>query len=168
MNKELDNPFHDNSWVKKNIPSYEIDRGYGLDIPKAKAGFYYNSNNSKIQSIVQNWDSERREYDSIATPYLVTGDAKTGIPFLVNKIPDFEYDARVWVNSEVDEEANALDIFFPENGIHRQDMPVYLILHGLNGGSDEDYIRDFIYRRRQAGSTCIVMIARGLMGTPVS
>ena len=34
-------------------------------------------------------------------------------------------------------------------------------------GSDEEYIKDFTHRRREEGSTVVVLIARGLMKTPV-
>jgi predicted alpha/beta-fold hydrolase len=71
------------------------------------------------------------------------------------------------VQSEVDPEAVAIDIAFPPHGIHSTVKPVYLILHGLNGGSHEEYVREFVVRRTREGHTCIVMIARGLMDTPV-
>lgn len=45
--------------------------------------------------------------------------------------------------------------------------PVYLVLHGLNGGSREEFIMDFVLRETKRGSTVCVMIARGLMDTPV-
>lgn len=48
---------------------------------------------------------------------------------------------------------------------HDMTKPVYLILHGLNGGSHEEYVKDFVQRRRSEGSTIVVMIARGMMDT---
>jgi len=88
---------------------------------------------------------------------------------------------RVWVESVVDGEGIALDIAFgvapphddnDNNGsrrgeVHDWTKPVYLILHGLNGRSDEEYVKEFVVRKTGEGHTCIVMIARGLMDTPV-
>jgi predicted alpha/beta-fold hydrolase len=51
--------------------------------------------------------------------------------------------------------------------MHSSTKPVYLVLHGLNGGSHEEYVREFVVRRVREGHTCIVMIARGMMDTPV-
>ena len=45
------------------------------------------------------------------------------------------------------------------------EKPVYLVLHGLNGGSHEEYVKDLVERRRAEGSTIIVLIARGMMDT---
>ena len=73
------------------------------------------------------------------------------------------------MESTHDREAVALDIAFggARGGAHDGAKPVYLILHGLNGGSDEEYVREFVVRKTGEGHTCIVMIARGLMDTPV-
>ena len=49
--------------------------------------------------------------------------------------------------------------------IHDLTKPVYLLLHGLNGGSQEEFIKDMVRRRREEGSTVVVMIARGMMDT---
>jgi len=61
----------------------------------------------------------------------------------------------------------ALDIFFPSDGFHRMESPLYLILHGYNGGSDDAYIRDFIDKQRARGSTVAVMVSRGMMDSPI-
>eukprot|EP00927_Polykrikos_kofoidii_P067224 TRINITY_DN62737_c0_g1_i1.p1 TRINITY_DN62737_c0_g1~~TRINITY_DN62737_c0_g1_i1.p1 ORF type:complete len:517 (-),score=59.43 TRINITY_DN62737_c0_g1_i1:61-1611(-) len=63
-----------------------------------------------------------------------------------------------------DDEAVALDISFPKGG-HRQDKPVFLFLHGLNGGSTEPYVLDAVRRANREGSTACVLINRGLMKT---
>ena len=60
-------------------------------------------------------------------------------------------------------EAVILDIAFPSDGMVHLDKPAYLILHGINGGSSEGYVADFIQRRIEEGSTVSVMITRGLM-----
>ena len=41
------------------------------------------------------------------------------------------------------------------------------MLHGLNGGSDEPYVRDLAQAAHQRGSVCACLVARGLMATPV-
>ncbi len=43
----------------------------------------------------------------------------------------------------------------------------YRILHGLDGGSQEEYVKDFAKLRTAQGSTVCVMVARGLMDLPV-
>ena len=144
----------------------------GIDLPTIQPGFYHSSN-PLIQSIAKHWDESSRTYNvtSGATPYLVNGDQRTGIPFLVNKIEEQEY-VRVYVKNPFDDESIALDIAFAYSDdtddaefLHYMDKPVYLILHGLNGGSHEEYVKDFVSRRRSEGSTVIVMIARGMMDT---
>jgi predicted alpha/beta-fold hydrolase len=60
----------------------------------------------------------------------------------------------------------ALDIAFPVSG-HNTSNPVYLVLHGLSGGSQEKYVRDFVVRRAAENATVAVMVARGLMDLPV-
>mmetsp|Transcript_6557 Transcript_6557/g.9553 ORF Transcript_6557/g.9553 Transcript_6557/m.9553 type:complete len:647 (-) Transcript_6557:319-2259(-) len=144
-----------------------------IDIPSILPGFYFSSSNQFIQSIASEWSEESRLYDASengdATPWLVTGDSRTGIPFLINSVESQIY-TRVWLSSELvgkEEESVAMDIAFPPDGIHRTDKPLYLVLHGLNGGSSEEYIKEFVQRRINEGSTVAVMIARGLMNTPV-
>ena len=85
---------------------------------------------------------------------------------LTRDLPKQKYH-RLWVKSEVDNEAVAIDIAFPTNREHSSTKPIYFILHGLNGGSHEEYVRELVIRRTKEGHTCIVMIARGLSDTPV-
>lgn len=127
-------------------------------------GLYYDSSNNMISKIVQEWPEEFRTYGSEKTPWMITGDARTGLPFLMNRPPSPEW-KRMFLPLE-SREVTALDIATPVEG-HSTDNPVYLIAHGLNGGSEEDYIEDFASRRLAEGSTVIVMIARGLMDLPV-
>lgn len=139
----------------------------GIDVPTIQPGLYFNEQNPLIHKIAELWPSQHRTYDAStgASPF-PTGDAYTGIPFLVNTSMEQSY-VRVWVPSEVDNEAVALDIAFPPDGIHSLEKPVFLILHGLNGGSHEEYVRELVARRTKEGFTCAVMIARGMMDTPV-
>jgi len=81
----------------------------------------------------------------------------------VSPLPVFH---RVWLPS-VDQEYIGLDVAFPTVGGHDEEKPIYLVLHGLNGGSKEGYVIDFCHERNEEGSTCVVMIARGLADTPI-
>jgi predicted alpha/beta-fold hydrolase len=73
---------------------------------------------------------------------------------------------RVHLPTIEDEEVLALDISFPTTG-HNPSLPLYLVMHGLNGGSDEEYVREFVNRRTAEDSTVVVMVARGLMDLPI-
>jgi predicted alpha/beta-fold hydrolase len=42
-----------------------------------------------------------------------------------------------------------------------------LVLHGLNGGSHEEFVKDFVNLRTAEGSTVAVMVARGLQDLPI-
>ena len=163
-----------------------VPKDPGIDLPTIKEGLYHSSSNSLISSIVSHWPESSRTYNVAngATSYLVNGDQRTGIPFLVNKVEEQEY-VRVWAQNKFDGEYLALDIAFPysnyakeglinddETGngekelfVHDHTKPVYLVLHGLNGGSHEEYVKDLVKRRRSEGSTVIVLIARGMMDT---
>lgn len=140
----------------------------GIDIATIKQGLYYSQENAFMSRVAMLWpESDRnytREHTNVA-PF-PTGDTLTAFPFIMNSIPAQDY-RRLWVKSEVDDEAVAIDIAFPSDGIHRTDKPIYLILHGLSGGSHEDYVKELVMRRTREGHTCIVMIARGMMDTPI-
>lgn len=145
----------------------------GIDLPTIDPGLYYSSSNPFISSIVSHWPESSRTYsvDNGATPYLLTGDQRTGIPFIVNKVEEQEY-VRVWTQNRFDGEYLALDIAFPTNekgeSVHDLNKPVYLVLHGLNGGSHEEYVKDLVKRRRAENCTVIVLIARGMMDTKMA
>ena len=135
--------------------------------PTFNEGLYYNTHNPFINRLVSLWDPSTRSYSpqNGATSWMVTGDVTTGLPFFLNTV---DYDPnwiRVWLptTTSVDKEVLALDIAFPSTG-HDFEKPVYLVLHGLNGGSAEGYVKDLVMRRNLQGSTVVVMIARGMMG----
>jgi hypothetical protein len=149
--------------------SYEPKSGTflfgGEDLPKIQEGLYYDHSNRLIQQIAENWPVDLRIYNKdIATPWILTGDARTGLPFLLNKVDKPQW-TRVWLPT-VDDEVVALDFSFPATG-HDSRKPLYLVLHGLNGGSEEEYCREMANRRTAEGSTVVVMVARGLMDLPV-
>ena len=124
----------------------------GIDLPTIEEGTYHSQNNDYISSIISHWPESSRSYNvqNGATPYLVNGDQRTGIPFIVNKIEEQEY-VRVWTQNQFDGEWLALDVAFPtkpkttnsnnnndeeeEEFVYYHDLgkPVYLVLHGLNG-----------------------------------
>jgi len=83
----------------------------GIDLPTINEGLYHSSSNPYISSIVKHWPVESRTYnvENGATPYLVNGDQRTGIPFIVNKVEEQEH-VRVWVQNPYDLEYIALDI----------------------------------------------------------
>ena len=130
-------------------------------------GLYYDTSNPFVRAVVEHWPEHYRTYSvsNGATPWLPSGDSRTGIPFLLNHWPSPDW-YRVFLDTLEDDEYVALDIAFPTTG-YQKEQPVYLILHGLNGGSKEDYIRDFAFRSVEAGCTVVVMVARGLMDLPV-
>eukprot|EP00529_Nitzschia_sp_RCC80_P015451 CAMPEP_0113473284 /NCGR_PEP_ID=MMETSP0014_2-20120614/17966_1 /TAXON_ID=2857 /ORGANISM="Nitzschia sp." /LENGTH=698 /DNA_ID=CAMNT_0000366049 /DNA_START=169 /DNA_END=2265 /DNA_ORIENTATION=- /assembly_acc=CAM_ASM_000159 len=154
-------------------------------------GLYYNNANPWIAAIVANWPETFRTYTKnnaselgSATPWMPTGDSRTGLPFILNHLPNLNWH-RVFLQVEYNfpPEYIALDISFPtddsstpiddsdnnNNNFYYYDStkPVYMILHGLNGGSSEEYVRDFTHRQNAEGATVIVMVARGLMDLPV-
>jgi predicted alpha/beta-fold hydrolase len=133
------------------------------EIHNINPGLYYNPQTELVDRMVQNWDIP--QYSKIATPWQWTGDARTGFPYLMNNLKNHPKFHRVW-QPTVDGEYVALDIAFPKTG-HDSSQPLYLILHGLNGGSEEGYVLDFTASRIEKGSTVVVLVARGLMDTPI-
>jgi predicted alpha/beta-fold hydrolase len=138
----------------------------GEDLPMIQEGLYYDHGNRLMRTIAENWPVELRTYSKEygATPWMPTGDSRTGLPFLLNKVDKPEW-TRVWLPT-VDDEVVALDFSFPATG-HDTRKPIYLVLHGLNGGSEEEYCREMANRRTADGSTVAVMVARGLMDLPI-
>lgn len=132
-----------------------------------KEGLYYDEENDHIRKLVSHWPSNSRTYsvETGATPWMPTGDARTGLPFLINRWDDPTF-LRVFLPTIDEEEVVALDICFPSGG-HDESRAIILVLHGLSGGSQEAYIQDMIHRRTHDGHTVVVMIARGLMDLPI-
>jgi len=93
-----------------------------------------------------------------------TGDSRTLLPFAMINVAPLPFTRR-WLNV-TDGELVALDCHVP-SGPSEADLrssDVYLVLHGLSGGSDEAYVKDFV---GEAGAVSCVMVARGMMRTPV-
>lgn len=139
----------------------------GPDVPRVvKEGLYFDPDNALMSRVAADWPEETRTYsvENGATPWMPTGDSRTGLPFLLNSVQMPTW-TRVWVSTH-DDEAVALDFSFPSTG-YDNTKPLYLVFHGLNGGSQEDYVMDLANRRNEEGSTVVVMVARGLMDLPV-
>jgi hypothetical protein len=57
-------------------------------VPIFKPGFYYSQENPVVSAIASQWPVDKRTYDDgRGTPWLVTGDSRTGIPFFLDFIP---------------------------------------------------------------------------------
>lgn len=128
-------------------------------------GLFYDTSSPTAQAVVDHWPEPYRTFDH-GTPWFPTGDSRTGLPFLIYSIPQPPVWNRVWLSVEDNTEVVALDIAFPSTG-YDPDQPVYLVLHGLNGGSQEAFVQDFCLRRLKEQATVVVMVARGLMDLPV-
>jgi predicted alpha/beta-fold hydrolase len=139
-------------------------------------GLYFQADNPDAKRLVDHLSPQSYRYDlpprGSATTWMPTGDSRTGLPFMLNHLTGPRW-VRLWLpvtdDDGVGEEIIALDVSFPdgEDGGHNESKPLYLVLHGLSGGSQEEYIKDFAIRRNHEGSTVVVMVARGLMDLPV-
>ncbi|GKY92881.1 hypothetical protein MPSEU_000257300 [Mayamaea pseudoterrestris] len=143
---------------------------------RVSAGLYYNPNNTLIDRLVHVWPPDNYTYSN-PTPWMLTGDARTGLPFfLYSQSVDGLPSTRVFLDVS-DGEVLALDIYFSVDESLRATCsdahcsavppPLYLILHGINGGSNEEYVKDFVHRATHRGSTVVVMVSRGLMDLPI-
>lgn len=135
--------------------------------PRFQEGLYFDESNGLAMRVKDLWpESVRNYHPPKATFWMPTGDARTGLPFLLNSVKSPSW-IRVWLPIVDDGEVVALDIHFPK-GQHNANQPLYLILHGLNGGSQEEYVKDFTNRRDiLENATVAVMVARGLMDLPI-
>ena len=139
----------------------------GEDMPRSvQEGLYYSPDNELVKKLVEEWPEDDRTYsfENGATPWMPTGDSRTGLPFLMNFWPDLEL-TKGWIPT-VDGEAIRLEFCFPKEG-HDPSKPLFLVLHGLNGGDQEQLVKDFGHRVAAEGMTMVIMVARGLMETPV-
>lgn len=156
----------------------------GLPNGIAREGFFGNFSNERNQSIKNRLEGF---VNYRPTPYLFSGDLLTLWPFLMFKgskggrVPYKRYWIKVPAapapdgesgpsktppKDDKDAEAVALDIVFPKDG-HDADKAVFLVLHGLSGGSTEPYVLDLARWATKHGHTVAVMINRGLMKTPI-
>lgn len=122
-----------------------------------------------------------------ATPWLLSGDFRTLLPFLSVHPPTVQYERR-WIRvpiadqnhvctEESDEatEAVALDWMPPltsssssSSSAEQQPVKAVFLLAGLTGGSQEGYVKDFVYHARREGLHVFVMVGRGLQDCPIA
>jgi len=154
-----------------------IHFGDVADTVHLQEGLYYDSKNALVSNIAERWSKDYQLYDKEhgATTWMPTGDSRTGLPFIINKFHPDEHPTWIRVflevqdNDDPEPEYIALDVSFPKKngGGHDPSTPIYFVLHGLSGGSSEEYIRDLTIRRNAEGSTVVILIARGMMDTPI-
>ncbi len=160
---------------------------------KVTEGLYYSSSSPTTSRIVQRCPRINGERPYVCTPWLVNGDLRTMLPFMLFTFENVQYNRR-FVKLD-DGEAVAVDIAFPPSkatiakhaaavaageedaegeaegkaseGIFDVSKPIIVVLHGLNGGSSEPYVLDLVRRGLAQGHTVAVMVARGLMNTPL-
>lgn len=147
-----------------------------------------NDGDFRVELLAQHSRENERLRDSVrsATAHfrpsrsLVTGDLRTLVPFLafrrrsatlerwwlrVPRSPSANgHDPSERAQGNPDDEACALDVSWPPV---RGSGATILVLHGLNGGSDDKFVRDMLTTANRAGSVAAVLINRGCMGTPV-
>lgn len=116
-----------------------------------------------------------------ATPWLLSGDFRTLLPFLSVHPPTVQYQRR-WIRvpladhnrvckEESDDamEAVALDWMPPLTSPSTEEpLKAVFLLAGLTGGSQEGYVKDFVYRARNEGLHVFVMVGRGLQDCPIA
>ena len=127
-----------------------------------KPGLYASALHPFPNEVASIWEATKTtDYDADPrrSSWLFSGDARTLAPFALASpfSPPVEWRRR-WVET-TDGEAVAVDC------VAREGRDIYLLLHGLNGGSNEGYVKDFAHSTREA--TVCVMIGRGMMATPI-
>jgi len=139
---------------------------------KTHAGFHcseamsHAARNTRIRQMFQAWFAGVRQ-----CPYIRSGETCTVLPFLwnINRARSLRY-RRVWLLS-ADGERFACDWVFPPSG-HDPEKPIVILLTGLApskhwtqaGGFVADAAWHLSCRR---GTTAVVLVARGTMGTGV-
>ncbi|KAL7576522.1 hypothetical protein ACA910_018020 [Epithemia clementina (nom. ined.)] len=149
--------------------SFSVHFGEPMEHATVEPGLYYHADNTFLHRVVsQYWPSPAYtySYDNGATPWMVTGDSRTGFPFVLNKVEPLQWH-RLWLPVD-DGEVVALDFTFPSTG-YDATQPIYMVLHGINGGTHENFIKDFAWARTSPNenATVCVMVARGLEDLPI-
>lgn len=76
--------------------SFVMMQSQDLDLPTIKPGLYYSKKNPIISNAVENfWPVESYAYEGKDTPWMMTGDTRTGLPFLLYYPPDVHYIRRL-------------------------------------------------------------------------
>jgi hypothetical protein len=64
------------------------------DLPTIQPGLYYSHTNPVVSKAVESyWPVESRTYEG-GTPWMLTGDTRTGLPFLLYSTPNVQYTRR--------------------------------------------------------------------------
>lgn len=72
--------------------SFVMMQRQDLDLPTIKPGLYYSKKNVTISNAVENfWPEESYTYEGKGTAWMMTGDTRTGLPFLLYSPPDVHY-----------------------------------------------------------------------------
>lgn len=78
-----------------SIIAFYIMANQDLNLPPFSPGLYYDESNSLITTVVSKWPIDKRTYDDgRGTPWMMTGDTRTGLPFMFYKIPDIDFQRR--------------------------------------------------------------------------
>ena len=78
-----------------SIIAFYIMANQDLDLPTFSPGLYYDESNSLVSTAVSKWPKDKRTYDDgRGTPWMMTGDTRTGLPFMFYKIPDIDFQRR--------------------------------------------------------------------------
>ena len=66
-----------------------------LNLPTFDPGLYYDHSNTLVTTAVSEWPVDKRTYDDgRGTPWMITGDTRTGLPFMFYKIPEVDFQRR--------------------------------------------------------------------------
>jgi predicted alpha/beta-fold hydrolase len=181
-------------WDGKDCFSFPPHIQFGTDIDiHVQPGIYYNKaphrhyddsdndnnkNHYQTSTLVQRamtlWSPDKYTYQD-PTPWILTGDARTGLPYLWNR-PVFPDYYTVYLTTSKDDnfgdnrvlpEIVAVALAFPPTRGYNASAPFYVVAHGMNGGPEDGYIQDFVNRRTAAGSSVAILLARGLHGMPL-
>lgn len=155
-----------------------VERCKFLTSPTAVEGGLNNSNDIDSKKAVKR----------LATPWLISGDIRTLVPFITFMPNEVIYERR-WVRVPVAKgpcdatfvelesdapdnkyEAVALDCAFPDHPVIQKNKKggnvALLLLSGLTGGSTEGYVVDMVNHARSKNWFVFVMTGRGLAGCP--
>lgn len=72
--------------------SFNTMQNQDLDLPTTRPGIYYSEANPIISNAINNyWPLESYTYEGKGTPWMITGDIRTGLPFLLYSPPGVQY-----------------------------------------------------------------------------
>ena len=159
---------------------YQLNR-YNHDVVKSKPGLFFASTdfNKELISNCPLLSGEYKKPGSLSelkifgpTPWILTGDIATILPFALNMPPKQKYTRRFvrvpLSRGPLDNHKNKDDISPYESvAVDYVLSPTptdkyLLVLSGLSGGSSEGYVLDLVDYAVSHGWNCFVMLGRGL------